>query len=83
MRQKDTPTVVHGTDRRPRRHPLDTRFADLDSRLADAVSSAPLHWPTPTCPTASARAPRSTSPPDPATFHGGYTDYRILPTTES
>lgn len=58
-----------------------TRFADLDSRLADAVSAGATALATPTCPTAPARAPLNE--PDPSTFNGGYTDYRILPTTES
>ncbi|MCX4461090.1 hypothetical protein OG585_47885 (plasmid) [Streptomyces sp. NBC_01340] len=59
-----------------------TRFADLDSRLADAVSAGATALATPDLPHR-ARTGAPLNEPDPPTFHGGYTDYRILPTTES
>ncbi|WP_404197564.1 alkene reductase [Streptomyces tauricus] len=64
--------------------PLGTRFADLDSGLADVVSVGAAALANPDLP----HRVRSGAPlnePDPATFYGGdhrgYTDYPTLPTT--
>jgi N-ethylmaleimide reductase len=64
--------------------PLDTRFADLDSGLADAVSVGATALANPDLPHR-LRTGAPLNEPDPATFYGGdhrgYTDYPTLPTT--
>ncbi|WP_225858991.1 alkene reductase [Streptomyces albicerus] len=64
--------------------PLDTRFADLDSGLADAVSVGATALANPDLPHR-VRTGAPLNGPDPATFYGGdhrgYTDYPTLPTT--
>ena len=64
--------------------PLGTRFADLDSGLADVVSVGATALANPDLPHR-LRTGALLNEPDPATFHGGnhrgYTDYPTLPIT--
>ncbi|MFJ8936586.1 alkene reductase [Streptomyces sp. NPDC102365] len=64
--------------------PLDARFADLDSGLADVVSVGATALANPDLPHR-VRTGAPLNEPDPATFYGGdhrgYTDYPTLPTT--
>ncbi len=80
-RQRSTAPIVNRADA-----PLVTRFADLDSGLADVVTVGAAALATPDLPHR-IRTGAPLNEPDPVTFYGGdhrgYTYYPVLTTTSA